>query len=419
VIQMGPMIDLLDAGAWTWFHNPRAIYHKGRHSRTYWTWSARGIWIGAYDHGSGTMEKAQLQVTKQNDHNVAAVGVRPDGRILAVYSAHNGTLFSRISSEPESVAKWGDATAIRDERATYPNLFYLGRERRWYLFYRAGPTGKWPIWFRTSDDDGASWSDERIVFRNGSNRPYLQVVGDGLDQIHLSLTDGYPNVVPDNSIYHLWYDSGAWRNSSGRDIGSPPFEPSDLTVVFDGGAPGHSRAWCWDVALDRRGRPVMAFASIASSTDHTYHYAVLDGGAWRVSDITAAGRNIVEGDSEPEYSAGLAIDHRDTRTVFLSRETMPDRWELERWTTDDRGSTWTSDSITEDSPPAPFKNFRPTSVRGGGPFALIWAAGDYVSYREFDGGLRALPRREPGRALDGEGPRRSWTRWLRASRLGT
>ena len=400
------MIELVDEGAWTWFHNPRALHHRGRHDRTYFTWSAHGIWIGAYDHRRATVDSAHLLETKHNDHNVAAVGIRADGRVLTAYSAHNGALFTRVSSDPEDVTRWREATTIRSERATYPNLFYLAGEGRWFLFYRGGPTGNWPIWFRTSSDDGDTWSDEQLLFRNGKHRPYLQVVGDGVGQIHLSLTDGHPNVVPGNSIYHLWYDEGTWRSSPGNDLGQPPFAPQDLAAVYDGTLPGYARAWCWDVAIDGAGRPVMAFATIVSSADHRYHYARLERGEWSVHEISAGGRTIDERGGEPEYSAGLAIDHDDPRGVFLAREVAAERWELERWLTEDGGNTWTHEAVTSGSPVAPFKNFRPTAVRGGGPFSVLWCAGDYMSYRDFDGGLRALVRPRP----DVGGVRRLWDR---------
>ena len=212
------LIQLAEHGAWTWFHNPRAIYHRGARSKTYFTWSWKGIWIGSFDHDTGDIERQRLLATPQNDHNVAALGIRPDGRLLVCYSPHNGTMRSVVAERTEDVTAWREPTTIRAERATYPNLFHLASESRWVLVYRGGPTGAWPLWFRSSDDDGATWSEETLLFRNGTHRPYPQVVSDGSDQLHFSLTDGHPNAVPHNSIYHLHYDAGTWRDSAGSPL---------------------------------------------------------------------------------------------------------------------------------------------------------------------------------------------------------
>src|SRR6185436_18199758 len=45
-------VSFTDNGAWCWFSDPRAIYFKGRHSRTYGGWvdSSGSIIVGVYDH---------------------------------------------------------------------------------------------------------------------------------------------------------------------------------------------------------------------------------------------------------------------------------------------------------------------------------------------------------------------------------
>jgi len=390
-------VRLVDHGAWTWFHNPRAVFHRGRRRRTYFTWSWNGIWVGSYDHDSGETHRHRLLETTQNDHNVAALGVRPDGRLLVCYSPHNGTMRSVVAEFPEDVSRWEDPVVIREERATYPNLVFLAAEDRWVLVYRGGPTGDWPLWFRSSDDGGRTWSAETLLFRNGAHRPYPQVVADGVDQIHFSVTDGHPNAVPDNSVYHLRYDAGTWRDSTGTALGAPPFTPEHLTRVYDGSAEA-GRAWCWDIALRADGAPVMAFATIRSELDHRYQYATLQSGTWSVNEITPAGRKIYEDKGEPEYSAGLTLDHRDPRRVLLSREVEPGRWELESWRTADLGRTWTATPVTSRSRAAPAKHFRPTAVHGDGPFEALWCSGDYRTYRDFSSAVLALPRRWRWRA---------------------
>src|ERR1041384_1876215 len=45
-------LSFTDNGAWCWFSDPRAIYFKGQHSRTYagWVDSCGNIVVSFYDH---------------------------------------------------------------------------------------------------------------------------------------------------------------------------------------------------------------------------------------------------------------------------------------------------------------------------------------------------------------------------------
>lgn len=377
-------VTLSETGAWTWFHNPQAVYGN---NTTYFGWSYNGVQIGAYNHADGTIQTHELLSSGNNDHNVAALGIRPDGRLLAAYAPHNGAMRTVVSTNPHDITSWGTPVEIDATDATYPNLFYLASEDRWHLIYRQGPVGDWPTRWRTSDDGGATWSAATTLFSNGTARPYMQVVGDGTNQLHLSLTDGHPNASSNRSIYHLRYDAGTWRDSTGTDLGTPPFGPADVTTVYDGsGALG--RAWCWDIALDA-GNPVMVFASFPTDDDHRYHYARFNGTTWDVEQITAAGTNIYhENTTEAYYSAGLCLNQDDPDIVYLSREVSTGVYELERWTKG--GGEWTSEAITSGSDPSPFKNFRPYVPRGDSPFEVIWAAGDYTTYVNYTGGVLGL-----------------------------
>ena len=47
--------ERLGSGAWSWFGDPRAVHHEGRHRRTYVGWiSPHGeVQVMSYDHSSG------------------------------------------------------------------------------------------------------------------------------------------------------------------------------------------------------------------------------------------------------------------------------------------------------------------------------------------------------------------------------
>src|ERR1044072_7876204 len=62
-------LSFTDNGAWCWFSDPRAIYFKGQHSRTYagWVDSAGSIVIGFYDHNLKHAETTVLYKNLEKD----------------------------------------------------------------------------------------------------------------------------------------------------------------------------------------------------------------------------------------------------------------------------------------------------------------------------------------------------------------
>ena len=47
--------EFVGGGAWSWFGDPRAVYHQGAHRRSYIGWDAPdgSIQVASYDHDSG------------------------------------------------------------------------------------------------------------------------------------------------------------------------------------------------------------------------------------------------------------------------------------------------------------------------------------------------------------------------------
>ena len=98
------------SGAWSWFGDPRAVYHAGAHRRTYvgWVDAAGSVQVASYDHDTGirviTTLKANFQL---DDHANPSLLVRPDGRLIVFWSAHiGGSMFYRRSVRPEDVTAW-------------------------------------------------------------------------------------------------------------------------------------------------------------------------------------------------------------------------------------------------------------------------------------------------------------------------
>jgi len=108
------------SGAWSWFGDPRAVYHQGAHRRTYVGWvDARGnVQVASYDHDTRVREVATLKANFQiDDHDNPSLLVRPDGHLMAFWSAHIGTqMYYRRTTRPEDVTAWEPEQTVGTNR---------------------------------------------------------------------------------------------------------------------------------------------------------------------------------------------------------------------------------------------------------------------------------------------------------------
>ncbi len=325
-----PELRSLGAGGWTWFADPRGVYHRGRHSRTYVGWIDRegDIKVASYDHTSKLRTTAVLHWgLGVDDHNNPALTVRPDGRIVVFYSEHNGAkMYHRTSRNPEDVTSWGRERSIptntRKESTgsvrgnTYPNPVWLAAERRLWLLWRGGSS--WPT-FASTGDGGRTWTRARDLIRSPHHRPYLKAASNNKDVVHFAFTKGHPSRGNTN-IYYARYKRGSFYRANERRIGSMSSLPLELNEVDKVHAGGREKTWIHDVAADAPGRPILVYASFASSRRHYYWYARWTGGRWVRHRFVAAGGTIADNGAEPWYSGGVTIDQENPSVVYLSRE---------------------------------------------------------------------------------------------------
>lgn len=388
-------------GAWCWFQDPRALVLDGDRPRTVAQWMTRDgrLQVGAFDHGDGSVEIRTLEEAwDRDDHNVGAFAVGPDGRLTVFYARHNRPgLFCRTAVEPGSIDRWNDrVTVSASDRITYAHPVWLEDEQRFLVFWR-GPT--WKPTFAASRD-GRTWSEPAVLLEDEGRsdrgiRPYLKAASDGRSTIHFAFTDGHPRDEPTNSVYYLQYRGGRFLRADGREVGSLetlPIRHRDSAVVHDGPATG-VRAWVWDVAADREGRPVIAYTRLPGENDHRYAWARWTGDRWHDVEITPAGGWFPEtppGSREPEphYSGGIALDHADPSLVVVARP-VGGTFELEAWRTGDGGDTWTSRPLTRDSQ---HLNVRPVVARGSadGSRRVLWMSGSYEHYTRYRTGIHIL-----------------------------
>lgn len=347
VAEVPAAVTLKRNGGWCWFQDPRAIVLRdgtlvftslagddGAGS------DAGDLWLTSWKPGTPAARHFELHDRfHRDDHDVAALLERPDGRVLAVYGKHGNDPLQRwrISTTPGTATWSPERTFDTGAGYTYSNLYQLPAENgRIYNFSRTrGFNPNCTI----SEDHGETWSyGWRLMswtaedLKNNAaasgidgRRPYVRYASNGRDAIHFITSEDHPRAF-DNSIHHGFYQNGKLRDSSGAILGEPGFDgssklrPDSFTRVFQGGP--DAVAWTVDLEISAENLPVALFSvqrggaafrgkrgAEGDGADHRYHYARFDGTRWHVHEIARAGSRLYAG--EDDYTGLAAIDPQD------------------------------------------------------------------------------------------------------------
>jgi hypothetical protein len=386
-------------GAWCWFADPRAVYHKGEKERIYYGYinTLGDVVISARDLKTKEVETFVLHEKLQvDDHNVPSILFLPDGKILVFYTEHGGRFFMRQSRYGEGIMEWEEekvlSFGLAEKRICYSHPVMLsGENQRIYMFYRGVGPGKsyadWGQYFSYSDDQGKTWSDGKYLInsKNFNNPVYLKVSSDDKSRIDILFTDGHPKIGP-ASVYHMYYEKGAFHKTNGEQIASMaevPISPEQVSKVYDV-TKNKTKSWIWDIALDKKQRPVVAYTRYPDETDHRYHYAQWDGKQWLDQEVTKAGGMITElkpGEDveEGHYSGGIVLDHNDPTNVYLARQ-VNGIFEIEHWKIN--GKKWDTIPLTRNSKSSNLRPYVVAHYPGRNPIVL-WMNGYYNHYTNF------------------------------------
>ena len=326
------VIILNDNGAWSWFEDERAVVDGPRGLLLVSSVASAGgtdgaarqgnVEVVAYDMASGSTRRSVLHRNLQaDDHNSAALYVRPDGRYVAMYSMHATDDLSRwrVTRRPGDPASWEPERRF-DHGAvtTYSNVYAATDGGDVYAFVRSA--GRDPH-ILVSRDHGSTWeAGGRLL--DGPGRPYVRYAADGAGAIHLIATEQHPDDYA-NGVYHGVIDGGRLRRSDGTTVDADVLDdtatsPEHLTEVF-----AHDpsrRAWTVDLQVDGDGHPSAVF-SVHSASGTRYDFARFDGTEWRVQFMAHAGSPLYGG--QPHYTGLVALDPRDPDRVFVSTDVHP------------------------------------------------------------------------------------------------
>jgi enterochelin esterase-like enzyme/lysophospholipase L1-like esterase len=430
----GDLIVFNDNGAWSWYQDERAMIDTkgGKLLVSSVAASAPGVNgprdgnvdLVTYDLASGDLSREVLGKIQEDDHNVAALLKRPDGRYLAMYANHNTDRVTRyrVSENPEDTTEWGPErifdwreTPGNDFNVTYSNLFYLPAEKTVYNFARVNDRSPNMM---LSKDQGDTWfyggqltKSEDVGYVNG----YFKYASNGVDRIHLIATEAHPRDF-NNGIYHAYIEGGKLYGSDGSLIDANIHDNKDipgtssLTPMFtpdaEDGKQQRHRAWTTDLALDSHGMPYALFTTRAGDAtpsadgegdDRRLYYARYDGKAWNTYEVAKMGKRLF--DSEQDYTGLGALVPGDPHTIFVSTTIHPVTQsetpfhEIYKGTTNDGGKSWDWKPITENST---VDNLRPiVPAWDDDNLAVLWFRGRMSTSQAYESSIVGIMERTP------------------------
>ena len=415
---------LVSDGAWTWFNDPRALYHNGKLYFGYVRFSDGRSVLNAFNPQSGMSTNVWAStLTQADDHNNPGLLVKQDGRMLALYARHGSDQFFSYrystSTNPATSADWSSEQSIAATGAgvTYANPYQLSAENG--LIYNFMRNLNFNPTVILSTNGGTNWGTTRSFIKTGTGsiRPYVKYSSNYTNRIDFLYTDGHPRDLT-NSLYHLYYQGGTLRRTDGTFVkdfsnipllhdsnerGSVIYQYSDADTADPNDHIPTGRAWCWEVACQTNGNPFCVFTVQRDAVTGPnwfddriyYYYGRWTGTNWQKRFIAQAGRPLYT--SEDDYAGGICLDPEDPDVVYLSSNAADpfklssttnvalragERYEIYKGTTTNGGLTFSWQQITTNSTA---DNLRPYIPRNHGPKrTVIWFRGAYAAYTSYN-----------------------------------
>src|SRR4051812_1565066 len=431
------LLTFNDNGAWCWYQDPRVVHDPANNTLLIASVaSAEGaggaqragdIDVVTYHLDGGATSRFVLHhaLLEQDDHNTAALLIRPDGKYVAMYSRHNqdASSYWRVSTRPHDATAW-EAERTFDwtpyfkdpkNHVTYANLFYLSAEKRTYDFSRAVNTDPTIL---VSKDDGGTWSfggklltGTRLGYVNG----YAKDASNGVDRVDFIMTEHHPRDF-DNSVYHGFLQGGKLHRTDGTVVDPDVFDAdghpaTELTKVFAAGSvfggETVSRGWTVCLHLDQGSHPFGLVTCRANDPDNknfTDHrlFSIRQSGDgadanWTVRQVAKLGPALWA--AEQDYTGLGDVDPTDPNIVYVSTPIDPRDGkklkvhEIFKGVTADAGDTWSWTPVTTESP---VDNLRPVVCPlGGGGRALLWFRGTMSRSQHYNSAITGIIERGP------------------------
>jgi hypothetical protein len=153
--------------------------------------------------------------------------------------------------------------------------------------------------------------------------------------------------------------------------------------------------------LSQDNTPVLVYARFPNgkgNRDHRYHYTRWSQAnkKWLDIELTGSGPwfpETINGrqEQEPHYSAGLSLDHSNPNRLVMSRLSLwSNQFEIEVWTTKNKGVSWSQKAVTTNSQ---YLNVRPIIPRhysteeNDNKLLVLWMTGTYQFWTNYSTSL--------------------------------
>lgn len=388
---------ILPDGIWTWFNHPVAAVANNKLFVGAWPGTAlQRPTVAMYDLANSdeavvVFPTGTSALGETDDHDNNAVLPLADGKILTVWGEHNGDSFCCTTSNANDIRSWGSVVTVNTASTdSYWQLMQADDTNKtiYWFFRRQSSASYRPQYFRTSTDNGATWSTPTEFCNYASNRPYFRWWRTSGSRFDFACTQGQPNEVSACSIYHGYMTiasdgTRAYYKSDGTSLGADidlPFDvTTDFTQVYDGTT---NEAWIWDLKYIN-GQPVVAFAVFnGGTTTHEYYRGTFNGSTWTTEKICDGGTTGTADylyATEAYYSGGVCLDPNDENIVYVSREYSATDFRTEKWTKS--GGTWSKTSDLSGNTSS--INARPVAVNHNGTTYVLYWRGTYTSYTSY------------------------------------
>ena len=383
-------------GTWTWYNDPRAIYHNGK---TYIGAidGSGNLYVGQYTHSSGALAWNTLTAAlEKDDHDNPALIVRPsDSKIVAFYSKHNAagvpTLRYKVSTNAEDASAWGPEQTIDYSSGgitvSYANPVILDDDSNACYVINRVYSGTAP-WYYARTTDYSTWGTPVKFWdpTTANASSYVKLAKNGSGRIDFFATNTHP-VLGATSLYHFYcaWDSGSstlkWYNSAGTEQTLPMTE-AKATLIYDGTT---NSGWNHQIAIDGSGNPRVLFQKTVGTSpyDHRLMFSRWNGSAWTTPvEILTLGPGVYN--PENYYTGNSCFDGNDTDKIYVGVHNGT-TWEMQEWTTSDNGATWSKSRDITTGSASTLLNRNPYSPIGhDGHFACLWCSGSYSSFTSYN-----------------------------------
>ncbi len=471
----GNLIQFDSDGNWTWYTDERTIVNPNNgHVLVNSVGFDETVQGGGYpgnvdvvDFNPATGRRVRTRLSNQvagnpaiqnDDHNVGALLVLPDGRYLAMYANHgnNGGLGDeftrfRVSTNPGDSTSWSEEKLYNwfehvpgadthpggtDNFAnvSYHNVFYLSEEDQVYSISRSygrlstnGAAQNMPNVLRYDPEtNSVEWAGQFLESNAQGYSAYPKYVSNGVNRIYFTTTETHPRNY-NNSVFAGYIENGQTFDMLGNVIdenlfdsnitagnGSVP-DVTDFTLVAapDPLGQGYNRLWTADAALDSNGNLMSLYTSrwnpdgstsdggTNNPIDHRLHLARWDPTTetWTNQVIARMGDRLYG--PEQDYTGIGALIPGDENTLYISTPYDPRdaTWQTE--TTNHEiyrgkfdGAQWNWTAITENSS---VDNLRPIApdTHGVGPQTVFWFRGNYTTAHDINAAVVGIIDRDP------------------------